>query len=341
MAELSRGRILFAGAGALFLLLGSAFAATLVLSRHLREGAERSRRALLRETEAIAARERAGRQRLRARFGRELRERCSPHFDAARREAAAAAQKLGSLSACVPLGIAAVRDRMNGTRKFEEAYLAILDRPVIRPCLLAERAARETLAEYALRLRENHLEFTVALATACGNMPRFSPSTEPSPQLRQMLETLAGRTLSLHSAKASALLGVALELAFVRSGCRSAARLFSAAAAKFCGSLPAAGVCAAADGPLPVGDVVGGILTIAGGVWTACDLYEVSCVLPRQLAEELDAAIGNAGKQLVADSEARAADLDRIFREEAEAVAAEVRRSLGPETKKTQRRRRP
>ena len=304
------------GVGALFLL-------------RIREARQRelARLSLLRATSEIAQRERTARERLAVHFRRDLRKRCRPHFEAARRGAAEAAKNLGSFSACLALGTAAIRDRAGGTRNFETAYLALLDRPVIRPCLAAERAAREALDEYTLQLRENRLAFAVALAAAYRETPE--PPPETSSRLQRMLEAVARRTVSLHSARVAAAFGAVLEAAFWRSGSRSVARLFAAAAAKFCGGASLGGAFAAADGPLPVGDLVGGILTIGGGLWTAYDLYEVSCVLPQQLADELNTGIGEFETGLVAGSETRAAELDAEFRHEAETVAAEVRRILG------------
>lgn len=326
----SRGRILLAGAAALLLADALAVGALLLCRAREIRRRENTRLALLRAAAVIAERERTERERLLAQFRRELKTRCRPHFEAARRGAAAAAQKLGNWSACAAFGAAAVRDRAGGSGNFETAYLALLDEPVIRPCLAAERAARAALDEYALRLRENRLAFTVALAAAYRETAD-PPPPETSSQLRRMLEAAAKRTVALHAARAAAVFGAALEAAFWRSGSRSVARLFAAAAAKFCGSAAAGGACAAADGPLPVGDLVGGLLTIGGGLWTAYDLYEVSCVLPRQLAEELHAGVGECETRLFADCEARAAELDAEFRRDAESIAAGVRRILAAE----------
>ena len=324
----SRSRIRFAGAAALFFAAALGIGALFLLHTRAVRLRERSRLALLRETSKIAERERAERERLRIRFRNDLRERCRPHLEAARRGAADTAKELGSFSACVTLGTAAIRDRVRDTRDFETAYLALLDKPVIQPCLLAKRDAEAALADHALRLRENRLAFTVALAAAHGDLPDLTPPTELPPRLQELLAAVAGRTISLHAARAAAAVGAALELAFLRSGCRSAAKLFAAAAATFCGSASLGGICAAADGPLPIGDIVGGVLTVGGSLWTAYDLYEVSCVLPRQLAEELETGIGEFGARLLADTEARAAELEEAFRRDAETISDEVRRRL-------------
>ena len=51
---------------------------------------------------------------------------------------------------------------------------------------------------------------------------------------------------------------------------------------------------AAADGPLPVGDIICGTIALGGLGWTAHDLYKITRVLPKQLRKEVVQTIDRA-----------------------------------------------
>ena len=310
--------LLVGGAALLFLQRGE--------ERRLRE---RGNAALLRATAEIFAHERGERRRLLEEFRAGLRARCAPHFAEARRGVPAAVKRLGSPRCAAALGAAAFRDLRGGGNAFGDTLAAYLEAPVLRPCLAAEREAEGCLAEYELGLRENHLRCSVALAAELRAGTERRDATEAAPErLLRIFRTGAGAAVSCHTARGGALLGAALELLLVKSSFRAAAKLFATAAARFGGSIGSAGICAAADGPLPVGDIVGGLLVIGGGLWTAYDLYEAFHALPPRMERELFAGIGDAERQLFAEAEKRAEELDGSHRRAAETLAAALRREL-------------
>jgi len=314
----------------LILALLAVGAALLVFPRgEERRRRERGNAALFRSTAEIFARERGERQRLLAEFGADLRTKCAPRFAEARRGVPAAVKRLGSPRCAAALGTAALRDLRRGGNAFGDTLSAYLDAPVFRPCLEAERDAEGCLAEYELKLRENHLRCSVALAAELRAETVRRDGTEAAPErLLRLFRAGAGATVACHTARTGALLGTALELLLLKSSFRAAAKLFAAAAARFGSSIGSAGICAAADGPLPVGDIVGGLLVIGGGLWTAYDLYEAFHALPPRMERELLAGIDDAERQLFAEAEKRAAELDGSHRRAAETLAAALRREL-------------
>ena len=54
---------------------------------------------------------------------------------------------------------------------------------------------------------------------------------------------------------------------------------------------------AAVDGPLPVGDIIGGVAVLGCTAWTAVDVYRATKVLPARLADALNKATRDCERQ--------------------------------------------
>ncbi len=60
-----------------------------------------------------------------------------------------------------------------------------------------------------------------------------------------------------------------------------------------------AAISAAADGPLPIGDVVAALITVGGLTWTAVDIYKVTKAMPDEMRNEIRTSIEEAKKRLI------------------------------------------
>lgn len=87
--------------------------------------------------------------------------------------------------------------------------------------------------------------------------------------------------------------GLALEAVFIKSTAISLKRVLGAVAARMAGSLAAGAVCSIADGPFPIGDLIGVVIAGVGTVWSISDLAQVDKSLPRDLTAALNAAIND------------------------------------------------
>ena len=105
---------------------------------------------------------------------------------------------------------------------------------------------------------------------------------------------------------AFATVGGALELAMIKSSYDVIKKLvltvaevaLSSTAKKMVGSATAAAGCAVADGPLPIGDIVGGVITVAGLGWSAYDIYSVTKTMPDEMKREILKQIDEVRKAL-------------------------------------------
>jgi predicted DCC family thiol-disulfide oxidoreductase YuxK len=68
-------------------------------------------------------------------------------------------------------------------------------------------------------------------------------------------------------------------------------------------------ICAAADGPIPIGDIFGAVIAAGGTIWTAWDIYDVSYIMPKKLSDELYNGIAQMKTTLLAETRRIAEEL--------------------------------
>ncbi len=111
------------------------------------------------------------------------------------------------------------------------------------------------------------------------------------------------------------LAGTVLDAIFIRQSAALLARLFAGVTARLTASAAAAGVGALADGPLPVGDAVGGVILIGGTVWSGIDFYRARVALPIRLEVELKRSLDEYEAMLKTEALAQARTRTEQYRE--------------------------
>ena len=256
-----------------------------------------------------------------------LESRIDPDFEEAKDAVPEVIDELSGLAVCVKFSYKAAKDKLRGTNDFEEAYMEIMNRPIVQPCLRANAIASDMLQTLNQQLKERYTRHAMDLAAACGD----SDDTAPSPDVERLLQcihSVAATSSQLQQETLFALVGVAFEALFIRSTCSAIIRLFAGPVAKICGSMGVGGICAAADGPFPVGDAIGGMLAVGGLVWTAYDIYDVTCVMPDKLRTELDTGIAETREKLLDDSKSKARELARTYQDSGRTLKAELIKAI-------------
>ena len=85
--------------------------------------------------------------------------------------------------------------------------------------------------------------------------------------------------------------GLGMEAVFAKTLIRSLRRVLGAVTARLAASWGGAAGLAAADGPLPIGDIVGVAMGVGGTVWSAYDLWQCRESLPGEISKALNAAV--------------------------------------------------
>ena len=250
-------------------------------------------------------------------------------FSQARNAIPRVVDDLCGFKACVKLSYKAAKDKLKDTHDFQDAYMEMIDAPIVQPSIRAHRTANDTLQMLDQCLKERYARYAVDLAAACDQNVR--QELIPPSDLDRMLvciNNVAAYSQQYQREKLFASLGVVFEAIFFRQTCSAIVKLFAKPVAKICGSLGIGGICAAADGPIPVGDIVGGVLAFGGLAWTAYDIYDVTCVMPKHLESELRDGIDETRKQLLSDCRSQVNDILQTYQYSGNALKAELVKEL-------------
>ena len=163
-------------------------------------------------------------------------------------------------------------DKVRGSHHLEDrATLAL--RPALRSHaeLAAKICSELQQLEYTMCESDNRYRKQVL---AVGAKAGISPGklTMDDQSFQAMLQTQRRTTLEV----AGASVATAIELVLIRSTVESFQVLAAVAIGRLSGTATVAATAAVADGPFPVGDVVGGIIAVGGSAWTIWDIRKAT-----------------------------------------------------------------
>lgn len=299
--------------------------------KYSKYSAEAARVALRRQMDELNVKYNADCEKFLSAFSGELEEKISPDFDSAADSVPQVVGELCRFKVCMKLCYKAAKDKLRGTHDFADAYMSVLDKPVIQPCLHANAVATDMLQNLQQRLKERHAQYAMELAAVCKNTQNAARLSESQEELLNMLNEFSGSVQSAALKATLAGVGVVLEVIFIRETCRYAVKFFAKPVVRICASLGIGGICAAADGPLPVGDIAGAVLAVGGLAWTAWDVYDVSRIMPEKLQSELYSNISTAKTILLKESCERAGTLLSLYLQEGKRLDSELKNYLETE----------
>ena len=181
----------------------------------------------------------------------ELDARAKPHFDEAERNVPSAVADLTSNGNFLKLCLLMARDKISGTHETEKFIESKIHTRIVVPC---QRGAEV----YGCKV--------------------------DSDTIRN--ELLASeRNSAIVTAYAAG--GLALEAVFIKSTMASLRSVLGAIVGKLSAAYGSGAACAVADGPLPIGDIIGLALAAGGTIWSISDLCQAQKQLPRELSEIL------------------------------------------------------
>ena len=210
-------------------------------------------------------------------------------FPEIERRANRAAEEVSTLGSCSSIIYRLAKEQLGGSES-TAAYVEEEIRGRLQPALdTCGRELETALDRYELALRES----TVTLAT---DLAQANPSTASQPigiqvdprtsgDLDQSLRGLgiSGSVLAISGGfDAVAIMNTSIVRGLIGKIAQLAVSIFAKPAATAAGSA----VVAAADGPLPIGDV----LAVLGGLWTGYEVYATR----QQFEQEIKASLTNA-----------------------------------------------
>ena len=204
--------------------------------------------------------------------------------------------QFGAMSRCAALVKAIVLDKLKGGTRTEESVKRDLEATYYSGLY----AARDRVVECYQRLAENLDSDRRAFAAqiegelATAELPGDDVYKE---LLADCGERIEKSKLDLSVGQVVAGISVVVEAVFIRQTVAAISRLLGRTAARQAGSMVAGVGAAAADGPLPFGDIIGGAAVIGCTAWTVWDVRKATKVLPARLGETLESVTRDCERQ--------------------------------------------
>lgn len=178
-----------------------------------------------------------------------------PHFDEARRNIPSVVDQMTGTGALCKLCWYMTCDKITGSHKTQDYLESMLNGPIVGPCRAGAKVygCDITSAGFVNGVKAVNSDFAMTGAYA--------------------------------------LTGLSIEALFLRKTIASLSTVLGKVVARLAASYHGGGVCAAVDGPLPIGDVIGIVMAAGGTVWSAYDLYKVKTQLGPELKNLLQQSV--------------------------------------------------
>ena len=178
-----------------------------------------------------------------------------PHFDEARRNIPSVVDEMTGTGALCKLWWLMSRDKVTGSHKTQDYLESVLSGPLVGPCRAGAKVygCDITAAGFINGVRAVNSDYA-----------------------------LTG---------ASALTGLSIEALFLKKTIASLSTVLGKIVARLAVSYRGGTACAAADGPFPIGDIIGVVMAAGGTVWSAYDLYKVKTQLGPDLKNLLQQSV--------------------------------------------------
>lgn len=225
-------------------------------------------------------------KRLHENFRKEVAGIAQSEFAGARASIPAVADKFGGFSRCKDLFKDMVIDKIKGGNRVEKSINADLERDYYNSLYAARDKVVACLEDLVLNLdavrKEYRFSMEKELALEC------LPSDESyEKHLKEYSAKIEEKKLALKSAQNVAAITTAIEALLVRQTVAAAFRLLERAVVRQVAALGTGAAAAIVDGPLPIGDAIGGLIAIGGLGFAAHDIYKATKVLPTELRKAL------------------------------------------------------
>ncbi len=225
-------------------------------------------------------------KRLHENFRKEVAGIAQSEFASVRASIPAVADKFGGFSRCKDLFKDMVIDKIKGGNRVEKSINANLEQEYYNSLYAARDKVVASLEELVLNLdavrKEYRFSMEKELALEC------LPGDESyEKHLKEYSAKIEEKKLALKSAQNVAAITTAIEVLLVRQTVAAVSRLLGRAVVRQVAALGTGAVAAIVDGPLPVGDIIGGLIAIGGLGFAAHDIYNATKVLPMELRKAL------------------------------------------------------
>ncbi len=213
----------------------------------------------------------------------------------------ASKEGLCGFKCCVSLAYKMAYDKVKGTTRTEDAISPIVKEKIVDEIEKAVAAYSRWTADFQKELATEEAALAADLAVKSKSFESaVSVLSEENTKSVSLAVDAFSREVQDHAYKAAeATVSIALEAVMIKTSytaiknvvMRLAGVALSAAVKRAGTSLAAGGTAAVVDGPLPIGDIIGAVLTVGGLSWAAYDIYVATKTMPDEMNAKIREAI--------------------------------------------------
>ena len=213
----------------------------------------------------------------------------------------ASKEGLCGFKCCVSLAYKMAYDKVKGTTRTEDAISPVVKEKIVDEIEKAVAAYAQWTADFQKELATEEVALAVDLAVKSKSFESaVSVLSDENAKSVSLAVDAFSREVQDHAYKAAeAPVSLVLEAVMIKTSytaiknvvMRLAGVALSSAVKRAGTSLAAGGTAAVVDGPLPIGDIVGAVLTVGGLSWAAYDIYVATKAMPDEMNAKIQEAI--------------------------------------------------
>ena len=208
-------------------------------------------------------------------------------FDAVRRSIPGIVEQYGTFSRCKDLFKTIVADKLKGGNETESSIRHDLEAEYYRGLYAARDKVQECLGSFVRSAESAREAFKLELEAELGSVELPGDDAYKA-LLVECGERIEQKKNDLKWGQIDAGVALALEAVCIRQTVAAVARILGKTAVRQAGTMAAGAGAALSDGPLPVGDIIGGAAVVGCTAWSAWDVYKATKVLPAELRATLE-----------------------------------------------------
>lgn len=209
-------------------------------------------------------------------------------FDAVRNSIPTAVEPYRGMGPNCKLVMALAGDKISATDKSSELIQNDFASPIFTPALETATALFQAYDEFEAELKQNRDDAATKLGKAAEKLHGKASNDLSAKGMKANLDAMQSSLQSSVGTIVGDTVGVAacagIEAVCIRSTVKSIVSLCSRLFAKAVARTATSAIAPAADGPLPVGDIIAVGLT----AWTIVDIYAICKRMPKELATHLE-----------------------------------------------------
>lgn len=235
-----------------------------------------------------------------AEFQSEVESVVSARFGSVRAAIPGIVGKFGTFSRCKELFVTLVKDKLDKGTRTRDGIKRDLEGDFYRGLYDARDAAEACVVAFLKKAEASRQAFRQELQVELDSIELPGDETFKA-MLTEDGERIEASKRALAEGQVVAVVSAVVEAACIRFTVSTVAKILGKSAARMAASLAAGGGAALADGPLPIGDIVGCSLVIGSTCWCAYDIYKATKVLPEKLRSTLEDTTRDCEHQTIDD----------------------------------------